>query len=83
MIAGDAALQNRLRGSERVFLGRTAKASGDILTRRIAIEDGAVFTGRVEVVRPEEAPAASAPAANTTGQDSARAIVARAQSDPP
>jgi cytoskeletal protein CcmA (bactofilin family) len=42
-------VEGLLRGAERVFLGSTAKASGDILTRRIVIEDGAKFKGRVEV----------------------------------
>ena len=36
-----AAAVAALRGAERVLLGSTAKASGDILTRRIVIEDGA------------------------------------------
>jgi cytoskeletal protein CcmA (bactofilin family) len=45
--------QGLLRAAERVFLGRTASASGDIVTHRISIEDGASFTGRVEVLRPE------------------------------
>jgi cytoskeletal protein CcmA (bactofilin family) len=48
-------VEGLLRGAERVFLGRTATASGDILTRRIAIEDGATFRGRVEVVLAEAA----------------------------
>jgi cytoskeletal protein CcmA (bactofilin family) len=48
-------VQGLLRAAERVFLGRTAFASGDIVTRRISIEDGASFTGRVEVLRPEPA----------------------------
>jgi cytoskeletal protein CcmA (bactofilin family) len=47
--------QGLLRAAERIFLGRTASVSGDIVTRRLAIEDGAFFTGRVELVRPETA----------------------------
>jgi cytoskeletal protein CcmA (bactofilin family) len=77
-------VEGLLRGAERVFLGRTAKASGDILTRRIVIEDGATFTGRVEVVRPEAAEepakrAASATATSSTGAaETPKPVVIRA-----
>lgn len=77
-ILGEA--EGLLRGAERVFLGRTARASGDILTRRIAIEEGATFTGRVEVVRPEEAPAENASTGNSTAKESMQGVAARAQS---
>ena len=56
-------VQGLLRGAERVLLGRTAVASGDIAAPRVVIEDGARFTGRVEVLRREEAPAAKAASA--------------------
>jgi cytoskeletal protein CcmA (bactofilin family) len=47
-------VQGLLRGAERVYLGRTAKAAGDIATRRIGIEEGARFTGRVQVIETQE-----------------------------
>jgi cytoskeletal protein CcmA (bactofilin family) len=49
-------LDGNVRGDERVQLRKTAVLSGDIVTRRIVIEDGAVFKGSIEVER--EAPKA-------------------------
>ncbi len=49
-----------LRGRERVQIERTGEAEGDIVTRRVAIEEGAVFHGKIDVVRAEEARAARA-----------------------
>lgn len=49
-----------LRGRERVQIGRTGDAEGDIVTRRVAIEEGALFHGKIDVVRAEEARAARA-----------------------
>jgi len=47
-------VQGLLRGTERVYLGQTARASGDIATPRIGIEEGARFTGRVQVIESHE-----------------------------
>lgn len=44
-----------LRGRERVRLGRSGQAVGEVVTRRIVIEEGAVFHGKVDIVHPEEA----------------------------
>ena len=49
-----------LRGRERVQIARTGEAEGDIVTRRVSIEEGAVFHGKIDVVRAEEARAARA-----------------------
>jgi len=48
-------VKGNLRGRERVQIGSTGEAAGEIATRRVAIEEGAVFQGRIEVVRGEEA----------------------------
>lgn len=48
-------VSGKLRGRERVQILRTGEASGDIVTRCIAIEEGAVFRGTIDVVRGEEA----------------------------
>ena len=48
-------VQGALRGRERVYIGRTGQVMGDVVTRRIVIEEGAVFRGQVDVVRAEEA----------------------------
>jgi cytoskeletal protein CcmA (bactofilin family) len=79
-IAIHGEVEGLLRGSERVFLGRTAKASGDILTQRIVIEEGATFTGRVEVVRPEaaEAPAKRAATGGGAATETPKPMIVRA-----
>lgn len=64
-----------LRGRERVQIGRTGVATGDVVTHRIVIEEGAVFRGKVEVVRGEEARLSSTEKA--TGTAGARPIPIR------
>jgi len=49
-------LNGNVHGTERVELKKSAVHTGDILTKRIVIEDGAVFKGGVETQR--EAPKA-------------------------
>jgi len=49
-------LNGNVHGTERVELKKSAVLTGDILTKRIIIEDGAVFKGSVETQR--EAPKA-------------------------
>ena len=47
-------LKGSLHGRERVVIGQTGQVSGNVITRRIVIEEGAVFSGHVDVVRAEE-----------------------------
>jgi cytoskeletal protein CcmA (bactofilin family) len=47
-------VKGTLRGHERVQILRTGQASGEILTPRVAIEDGALFRGKIEITRGEE-----------------------------
>lgn len=42
-------LEGNLRATERVDLRKTAIVTGDIVTQRIAIEDGAFLKGKVDV----------------------------------
>jgi cytoskeletal protein CcmA (bactofilin family) len=42
-------LEGNINGGERVELRRTAVVMGDVVTRRIVIEDGAYFKGSVDV----------------------------------
>lgn len=61
-------VKGALHGSERVSVWPTGRVAGDIRSRRLAIEEGAVLHGKIEVVqdRTEFAPARpSAPAART------------------
>lgn len=48
-------VKGALRGRDRVLIGRTAQATGDVVTRRVSIEDGAMFRGKIEIVRAEDA----------------------------
>ncbi|MGH9816737.1 MAG: bactofilin family protein [Candidatus Acidiferrales bacterium] len=41
-----------LLGHERVHIGRTGRLSGDVVTQRIAVEDGAIIHGNVDIARP-------------------------------
>ena len=52
-VQGEA--EGTLLGRERVRIGRTGKVTGDIMTRRIAVEEGAVIHGSVDIARPGEA----------------------------
>jgi len=47
-------LNGNVQGTERVELKKSAVLTGDIVTKRIVIEDGAVFKGSIETLR--EAP---------------------------
>jgi cytoskeletal protein CcmA (bactofilin family) len=49
-------VKGSLQGRERVQIGPSGWATGDILTRRIFIEDGAEVHGKVEITRAEESP---------------------------
>ena len=44
-------LNGNVHGTERVELKKSAVLTGDVLTKRIVIEDGAVFKGGVETQR--------------------------------
>ncbi len=44
-----------IHASERVELRKSASLSGDIVTARIAIEDGAFFKGAIDIQKPETA----------------------------
>jgi cytoskeletal protein CcmA (bactofilin family) len=64
-------VEGNLRGRDRVVLGSSGNVRGDIDAARVAIEDGAIFKGRVEIGRENTSraeresprkPAANAPA---------------------
>lgn len=58
-----------LRGRERVQIGRTGEVSGDVVTRLISIEEGAVLRGKVDVGAAQE----TRPARGSTPAGSAEA----------
>lgn len=43
-------LDGNIQASERAEFRKTATVNGDVQTRRIAIEDGAYFKGKLEIV---------------------------------
>jgi cytoskeletal protein CcmA (bactofilin family) len=47
-------VKGTLMARDRVEIGKTGDADGDIITARIAVEDGAQIHGRVEVPKPDE-----------------------------
>ena len=57
-----------LRGRTRVELRCTSRVRGDVTTARIAIQEGARFNGRIEVVSAEEARVARATSASAAGE---------------
>ena len=63
-------LNGNIRASERAELTKSAIAVGDIVTQRVAIEEGAYFKGKVDIQKdmaktdgPRTAPAATSSAA--------------------
>ena len=51
------ALDGNIQASERTALQKTAVVNGDVQTRRIAIEEGAYFRGKLEILsdgRPQQ-----------------------------
>lgn len=57
-------VKGNLQGRERVQIGQTGCARGDISTRRILVEDGAELHGRVEITRAPETRAEETSQAN-------------------
>jgi cytoskeletal protein CcmA (bactofilin family) len=55
-------LDGNIQAAERTELRRTAVVNGDVQTRRIAIEEGAYFKGRLEILADTKAQPGSAPA---------------------
>ena len=53
-------LEGNIHASERAELRKSAVAIGDILTQRIAIEEGAYFKGKVEMEKESASSAAVA-----------------------
>ena len=53
-------LEGNIRASERAELRKSAVAVGDIVTQRIAIEEGAYFKGKVDIQNEAAQPSSSA-----------------------
>lgn len=70
-------LEGNIAARDRIELKNTAKVNGDIKAKRLTVEDGVTFTGRVEVnpgtpaVKPQE-PADPAERARPVAEDEGR-----------
>jgi cytoskeletal protein CcmA (bactofilin family) len=51
-------VKGNLNGRDRVEIGKTGRATGDVITQRILVEDGAEIHGHVEIKRAEPRPQA-------------------------
>jgi cytoskeletal protein CcmA (bactofilin family) len=64
-------LEGNIRATERAELTKSAVAVGDIVTQRVAIEEGAYFKGKVDIQRDAAKTASGAAAASAAGGSSA------------
>ena len=46
-------LEGKVQASERIEIRKTGSLEGDLVTPRILIEDGAVFRGSIDILKPE------------------------------
>lgn len=64
VFAKDIVIEGKVTGNvtagDRIDIRKTGSLNGDLSATRIAIEDGAVFRGSVDIVKPEPAPAPKA-----------------------
>ena len=54
-IAVRGMIKGTLHGRERIQIGRTGQVTGNVVTCRLAVEEGAILSGKVDVSRAEEA----------------------------
>lgn len=59
-------LEGNIQASERTELRKTAVVNGDVQTRRIAIEEGAYFKGKLEILAESKSVGAGNPAGTTS-----------------
>lgn len=55
------AVQGNVEATEKIEIKKDARLLGDIKTARISIEDGAIFKGSIDIVRPEVSKSAPRP----------------------
>jgi cytoskeletal protein CcmA (bactofilin family) len=66
MVSGS--VEGNIEAGERTDMRKSAVVKGDVRTRRIAIEEGAYFTGKLEILaeaKPQASPGAVAAAASS------------------
>jgi cytoskeletal protein CcmA (bactofilin family) len=65
----NGSVDGNIEAGERTDLRKSAVVKGDVRTRRIAIEEGAYFTGKLEILgdsKPQTGPGVAAAAASAT-----------------
>jgi len=72
-IAVRGKIKGTLHGRERIQIGRTGQVTGNIVTRRLAVEEGAILSGKVDIARAEEARGSR----TATGTEAARPVPIR------
>lgn len=71
-------VQGNVEATEKVDVRREARLIGDITAARIAIEDGAVFKGRIDIQRPQSKPASDGVAVAATSSSASASPIAGA-----
>jgi cytoskeletal protein CcmA (bactofilin family) len=66
-------VQGNVDATDRIEIRKEARLTGDLRTARIVIEDGAIFNGSVDIVRPEPKAQAPKPTAQPTGANATAA----------
>jgi len=78
-------LKGNVEAPERIELRKTGSLEGDVVTAGIVIEEGAIFRGSIDIVRPEakaqEAPVKRSPATSTPTKPIATPTNAREKPD--
>lgn len=66
-------VKGKLNASERVVLTKTGRFEGDLITRRLEMQDGAVFVGTSAIHEPKQEPLPPAPQAAPPPEKKAQA----------
>jgi cytoskeletal protein CcmA (bactofilin family) len=89
VFAKDIVIEGKVKGNvsagDRISIRKTGSLSGDLAAARIAIEDGAVFRGSVEIVKPGPAAApkaSTAPAAKPAAAEKSPEVSGAAAGTP-
>ncbi len=65
-------LTGNVFAGERIEIRKTGSLEGDVTSKRIVIEDGAVFRGSIDIVKPEPPVVKAAPKESPPAKDSAQ-----------
>ncbi len=83
MVIVEGEVDGDLKAAEQIILRHTAKVEGSISAPRVALEDGAVFRGAIEMDSASKTGKESQPASAATGGDKGREKAAESPKAPP